>query len=366
MTKIQAEVHCLDCSHTQPAIGLDHRCPQCGGIFSFTHLPAYDPVPASGMARYKRSLPLPSDAELVTLGEGGTPLVEMPVEGRSVHFKCEYLNPTGSFKDRGAAVLVSVLAAAGVQEAFDDSSGNAGAAFAAYAARANLKARVLVPAYASGPKRDQIAAYGAEVVTIEGPRSAVTEAAVERAASGEIYASHSTLPHVIAGSATIAYELIEQLGDVPGGVITPVGQGTLLLGLAMGFKALLESGQIKRLPMLVGVQAKACAPITTAFNAGEEQSVSVEEGQSLAEGIRITTPYRSRQVLEAVKSFGGEMLAVDESQILPARDALAACGLYVEPTSAVVQAAMRQALTFVEDPVVAVLTGSGLKYTPSR
>jgi threonine synthase len=284
----------------------------------------------------------------------------MPVEERSVHFKCEYLNPTGSFKDRGAAVLVSALAAAGVQEAFDDSSGNAGAAFAAYAARAKLRARVLVPAYASGPKRDQIAAYGADVVTIDGPRSAVTQAAVERAASGEIYASHSTLPHVIAGSATIAYEIFEQLGDVPG------GQGTLLLGLAMGFKALLETGQINRLPMLVGVQAKACAPIATAFDAGEEQSVSVEEGQTLAEGIRIKTPYRDRQVLEAVRDFGGEMLAVDESQILPARDALAACGLYVEPTSAVVQAAMRQALAVVEDPVVAVLTGSGMKYTPSQ
>jgi threonine synthase len=317
------------------------------------------------MARFKRAMPVPDDAVWVGLGEGATPLLSQPVKGRSIYLKCEHLNPTGSFKDRGAAVLVSALAAAGVMEAFDDSSGNAGAAFAAYAARANITAHVLVPSYASGPKRNQIEAYGAKLVAIDGPRSAVTEAAVERAASGEVYASHAALPHVIAGNATIAFEIFEQLGNAPGGVITPVGQGTLLLGLAMGFQSLLASGHIQRLPALFGVQAQACAPIADAFAAGDEQTSKGAEGQTLAEGIRITTPYRANQVLRAVRGSKGAMLGVDESQILPARDALAGCGLYVEPTSAVVWPALTPVLAVVEDPVVAILTGSGLKFAPS-
>jgi threonine synthase len=364
MSRWEPSLRCRDCGHSQSVIEISYRCPACGGIFSFDEPPVFDPAPGWGMARYRRSLPLPEDANWVSLGEGDTPLVAIPIESRNVHFKCEHLNPTGSFKDRGASVLVSALAEANVTEAFDDSSGNAGAAFAAYAARAGIKARVLVPGYASGPKRDQIAAYSAELVAIDGPRSAVTRAAEELADTGGVYASHATLPHVMTGSATIAYELFEQLGGPPGGVITPVGQGTLLLGLALGFESLVASGRIKSLPKLVGVQAKTCAPIEAAFAQGVGEPIKVPEGETAAEGIRITNPYRGDEVLRAVNYSAGRMLSVPEQEIMPGRDALAAVGLYVEPTSAVVWAAIRPALAFLEDPVVVVLTGSGLKYAP--
>jgi threonine synthase len=314
------------------------------------------------MARYRRSIPLPSSAEFITLGEGGTPLVDLTIDGRRVYFKCEHLNPTGSFKDRGAAVLVSALAAAGVTQAFDDSSGNAGAAFAAYAARAGIKAKVLVPAYASGPKRDQIAAFGAEVVAIDGPRSAVSQRAVELAAEGELYASHATLPHLLAGSATAAYEIFEQLGRAPGAVIVPVGQGTLLLGLWIGFQSLQKAGLVELLPPLVGVQAEVCAPLAGAFKAGKEKPRPGQEGETVAEGIRITTPYRGDEILQAVRGSGGAMVTAAEAAIMPGRDALSAGGLYVEPTSAVVWDGVRQTLESLQDPVVAVLTGSGLKF----
>jgi threonine synthase len=148
------------------------------------------------------------------------------------------LNPTGSFKDRGSAVLVSALKAAGVEEVVEDSSGNAGASLAAYAARAAIQARIYVPEYASGPKRLQISAFGAQVVQIPGPRSATAEAVQREAKEGIAYASHAYLPHGIAGIATIAFEIAEQLKGSPGTVITPVGHGTLLLGLHRGFHAM--------------------------------------------------------------------------------------------------------------------------------
>lgn len=353
---------CRHCGRTEPSTELNYRCPTCGGIFSLMDLPIYDPLEQVGMARYRRSLPLPESAEFISLGEGDTPLVDLSISGRKVHFKCEHLNPTGSFKDRGAAVLVSALSAAGVSQAFDDSSGNAGAAFAAYAARAGIHARVLVPAYASGPKRDQIAAYGAELMAIEGARSEVTRRAVELADEGGVYASHATLPHLLAGNATIAFEIFEQLGQAPGGVIVPVGQGTLLIGLWIGFQALHASGRIAAPPPLIGVQAEPCAPLAAGFESGGDTPARVREGETVAEGIRISTPHRGAEVLQAVRGSGGRMVTVSESEIIPARDALSAVGLYVEPTSAVVWDGVRQVLASLEDPLVAVLTGSGLKY----
>ncbi len=214
-----------------------------------------------GMERYRKTLPLEPGTSLVHLGEGGTPLIHVELYGRSVFLKCEHLNPTGSFKDRGTAVLVSALAAQGVSKAIEDSSGNAGASFAAYAARVGIEATIYVPETASGPKQAQIKAHGAHVIRIPGPRSAVSEAVQREADRGAVYASHAYLPHGIAGMATIAYELVEQLGRAPAAVVTPVGQGTLFLGLHRGFIALRDAGLIEAMPRLIGVQALSCAPI---------------------------------------------------------------------------------------------------------
>jgi threonine synthase len=283
------------------------------------------------------------------------------VGSRVLHVKCEHLNPTGSFKDRGTAVLISALSSAEVAEAVEDSSGNAGASFAAYAARAGIRARVFVPFSASGPKRSQIEAYGAELVLVEGPRSAASEAVRRAADRGVVYASHAYLPHGMAGVATIAYEIVEQLGCAPGALLAPVGHGGLLVGVHRGFDALLCAGAIAALPRMIGVQARACAPVWAAYTSGGPGLSLVLEGETRAEGIRVRFPVRGDAVLAAVEASAGTMVAVSEEELLHAWEVLGRAGLYVEPTSAVVWSAASLLLDELPDPAVAILTGSGFK-----
>ncbi len=364
-TQPGAPFKCTNCGREY---GLDFGragCAVCGGILDLRCPLVFDPsqidVRAQGVWRYRHSLPLPANAQPVTLGEGGTPLVPVDVGGRTVHFKLEFGQPTGSFKDRGMAVMFTALRAAGVTEAIEDSSGNAGASFAGYAARAGIRARVFVPEAAAGPKRAQIAAYGAEIVAVPGPRSKAAEAALAAVAAGAHYASHVYNPIGLAGNATAAYELWEQLGHAPGTVVLPVGHGTLFLGLQRGFKALRAAGLIERLPRLVGVQALACAPIWAVQRYGREGLAMVAEGPTVAEGIRVVRPMRGDAVLAAVAESGGSLVAVDEPAIRAGHNALARLGLYVEQTSAVIW----EALSGLSGPdageVVAILTGSGLK-----
>ncbi len=276
-------------------------------------------------------------------------------------FKLETQNPTGSFKDRGTAVLVSYLRERGVSAAVEDSSGNAGASFAAYAARAGMSARVFVPAYASGPKREQIQHYGATVIPVPGPRSEAARAVLEEAQQGAVYASHAYLPHGLLGFASIAYELVWEMQTPPRSLILPVGHGSLLLGLARGFQALQAAGMVEQSPRLIGVQARACAPLVSAFQQGDTEPAQVEENETVAEGIRIQNPYRGKEVLQAVRDSGGRLVAVNEENIQRGRDQLGAVGFYVEMTSAVVWGGLQQVVDDLPDPVVVILTGHGLK-----
>ena len=211
------KIACINCGQKYPETGVLYKCPHCDGIFDLSEPIKFGRVDHSqpGIWRYASSFDL--DAAPVSLGEGNTPFVPAKVFGREVFFKCEYTNPSGSFKDRGSALLSSFLLSRGVSEAIEDSSGNAGASFAAYAARAGIKARIFVPESASGPKRQQIEMYGAELVRVPGPRANAAEAVRKAAESGQVYASHAYLPFNIPGYATCAYEIVEQLGRAPGG-----------------------------------------------------------------------------------------------------------------------------------------------------
>lgn len=359
------EFNCSNCRRPYPAEGVPHQCPHCGGVFALAghvdYRPEHIEAAQPGIWRYRHSFGLPQGAPIVNLGEGDTPLIAGAGFGKKLAFKLEYLNPTGSFKDRGSAPLASFLLARGVREAIEDSSGNAGASFAAYAARAGIAGRVFVPDYASGPKRAQIAAYGAELVSILGPRSEAALAVRRAAEGGAVYASHALLPFGLPGIATIAYELHQQLGGVPGSVIAPVGHGSLLLGISLGFGALKAAGIIQKSPVLIGVQARACAPLWALSTQGAAGLAWVTEGETKAEGVRVRQPVRGDQLLQAVDASGGRFLAVEEDQILPARDALARAGLFVEPTSAIVWAGLQQIASELPEPVVLILTGSGLK-----
>ncbi|MGH8650274.1 MAG: threonine synthase, partial [Burkholderiales bacterium] len=287
----------------------------------------------------------------------------------AVDLKLDFLMPTGSFKDRGMTVMVSYLKSCGITEVLEDSSGNAGASLSAYCARAGMRCRILVPESASYSKIAQIAACGADVVTIRGSRQDVADAAL--AMSREIfYASHNWQPFFGEGTKTLAYELWEQLGfRAPDSVVMPVGYGANVLGCDRGFSELLRNREIDRMPRLYGVQAANCAPYYAAFRAGVEHFMPVAVSPTVAEGIASSKPTRMREVLAPVRASGGEIVAVTEDEIVRALAALARQGFYVEPTSAAAAAGLSQLIARGaikrSETTVLVLTGTGLKASES-
>lgn len=314
--------------------------------------------------RYARAIGVDARSA-VTLGEGGTPLLERRWGDVPIRFKLEFMMPTGSFKDRGMTVMVSYLKSRGIDHVLEDSSGNAGASLSAYAAAAGMRCRILVPETASYPKIAQIAACGADVVTVRGSRQDVADAAL-RMSSEIFYASHNWQPFFIEGTKTLAYELWEQLGfRAPDNVITPLGYGSNVLGLDRGFDELLRNGEIARKPRIFGVQAANCAPCHAAWKSGGEAPVPVPVTPTVAEGIASSRPTRLREVLRAVRDSSGAIPAVSEEAIVAALGKLARMGLYVEPTCAAAAAGLAQLLeTGVigrDETTVVVLTGSGLK-----
>jgi threonine synthase len=314
--------------------------------------------------RYAKALLIPDD-RAVTLGEGWTPLVPAQVDGANVVFKLEYMMPTGSFKDRGMTVLVSYLKRCGIAHVLEDSSGNAGASLAAYAAAAGMRCRILVPETAAYPKIVQMAATGADVLTIRGSRQDVADAAL-RYARDMFYASHNWQPFFIEGTKTLAYELWEQSGfGVPDNIVIPLGYGSNICGCERGFEELKRRGEIAEMPRLFGVQASNCAPLHAAFEAGGEELVPARIAPTIAEGIASSKPTRTRAILRAVRRSGGAIVAVREEEIVAALALLACRGLYVEPTSAAAAAGLRRLLErkliAPHEKTVVILTGSGLK-----
>ncbi len=318
--------------------------------------------------RYARALPVGAE-HAVSLGEGWTPLLDGLWHGAPVHYKLEFMMPTGSFKDRGTTVMVSYLKSRGVSRVLEDSSGNAGASLSAYAAAAGLTCRILVPETASYPKIAQIAACGADVVTIKGSRQDVAEAALSQTADqsdATFYASHNWQPFFVEGTKTLAYELWEQSGfRAPDNLVVPLGYGSNVLGAERGFDELLRTGEIARRPRLFGVQAAHCAPYAAAFREGVEHLVPTPVRPTVAEGIATPKPTRVVEVLRAVRETGGTVVAVEEGEIVQALRELARRGLYVEPTSAAAAAGLTRLLASgvirPQEYTVLVLTGSGLK-----
>lgn len=354
---------CVSCGFSYPEDELPYLCPHCGQLFDLLdlqYLPETRDEDLIGIWKYWHGFGLPSEIPMVSLGEGNTPLIWDQDDGDSIAFKLEYLNPTGSYKDRGSAVLVSQLLARGIPLAVEDSSGNAGASFAAYAGRAGIHARIYVPETASGPKRSQIEVVGAELIRVPGPRSEAARAVRAAAAEGIPYASHAYLPFGMTGIATIAFEIYEQIGSMPGTIIAPVGHGSLLLAIMRGFKAIQQTEGSDRLPIFVGVQAAVCPPVALKFRGGATMQDAAPK--SLAEGVLVQNPVRGDAILKEFSSADDEIVMVDESEILSARDELARRGFYVEPTSALVWAAYRSRKGKYPGPVVMILTGSGFKF----
>ena len=317
--------------------------------------------------RYREALPISTETEIVTLGEGMTPIIPLDrTEDPGHYVKLDYLCPTGSYKDRGASVLLTHLKTLGVKEVVEDSSGNAGAAIAAYSARASIRCTIYCPESTSKGKLKQIAAYGAVLKLVPGNRAATTEA-VKQAAKNTCYASHNWHPFFLEGTKTLAYEITEQLeGNVPAHIICPVGFGSIYLGLHLGFQELHDANMIDRVPRLLGVQPATCCPI---YNAYRDKTPSISKmpqtGQTLAEGITAELPIRGEMILEAIRATNGAFTTVDNADIKAGMKTLANKGLYVEPTSAVVikgYKKFKEAGIIQEgDVVVSILTSIGLK-----
>lgn len=307
----------------------------------------------------------------VSLGEGNTPVVPLPniadfLGLASLHAKLEFASPTGSFKDRGTAVMLSAARQFGIDEIVEDSSGNAGASFAAYSARCGIKAHVFAPDSAPRAKLDQIKVYGAETHLIPGPREAAADAALAFCEENNlVYASHNLSPYFLEGTKTFAHELPSDFPcALPDHIVMPVGNGSLLLGAWIGLQEMKRCAAVDSLPRLHAVQAEAVMPIAAAFR-GEPWRPDLAT-RTIAGGISVARPPRLNQVIDVLRDSGGHSTAVPDSAIKDWQTRLARTeGLFCEPTSAAAFAGLSRLIQSgaigSAETVLVPITGSGLK-----
>ena len=359
-------IECSRCGQPSENV-LDFRCRSCGQSLEVRLQPNFDAkrilAKKWNVGRYVKSFPYMEDFEEVTLGEGWTPLVRL---NDNVYFKLESLNPTGSFKDRGSVALISAVRRQ-VQKAggylSEDSSGNAGASVAAYAARAGLKAKVYVPETVSGPKFSQIQFYGAEVVKVPGSRQKVAEEA-QKPEPRKFYVGHILHPLFTDGIRSLAYEIAEQFEwKAPERIYLPVSAGTLLLGVINGFKHLLASNVIESMPKIVACQTEQVSPLYRRFK--KLVYKPPEKVTSVADALVSVNPPLLDIMVKRLEEIAGDAIMVKEDEILEAFHELAKKGFFVEPSSAVAYAAYKKSLSSEEarakERTVIVLTGTGLK-----
>jgi len=357
---------CSNCKRFYPPQPARWRC-DCGSFLDLEFEPKF-PIEkivkrSPTLWRYREALPIHSNASVLSMNEGFTPLEEIELNGNRVLLKIDYLFPTGSYKDRGATVLVSKMKEWGVEKVVEDSSGNAGSAVAAYCAKAGIHCEVYVPQHTSPEKLVQIQAYGATLKKVEGSREKTAEKAMV-AASKIPYASHCWNPFFLHGTKTFAFEVWEQMGwKTPDTLVLPIGHGTLFLGAYLGFKELKESGMIKRIPKMVGIQSASCAPLYQAFKKGWKETHPIQKKETIAEGIAIAEPVRGRQILESIRKTEGEVLAVTEREIKVTLKEMGRRGHFIEPTSAATIAGLKKYLreNRQKAKIISTLTGMGLK-----
>jgi threonine synthase len=276
--------------------------------------------------RYRELLPVANDANVTTLGEGWTPLLPAPRYGAHIGVprllvKEEGALPTGSFKARGAAVGVSRARELGVRRIAMPTNGNAGAAWAAYAARAGIGATIAMPLGAPEVTRAEVRAAGAELRLVDG---LITDAgrdiaALLAASAGEVFdASTLKEPYRVEGKKTMGYEIAEQLGwRVPDVIVYPTGGGVGLIGIHKGLTELRTLGWIgERMPRLVAVQSTGCAPIVRAFAAGERRAQPWQDAWTVAFGINVPAPLGDELILDALYDTGGTAIAVEDKDLL--------------------------------------------------
>ena len=308
--------------------------------------------------RYGNLLDLPAHSKTVSLLEGNTPLIPMPrlssELGCELYVKFEGLNPTGSFKDRGMTAAISEAVGRGVETVICASTGNTAASAAAYAARAGLRAIVLIPdgKVAIGKLAGAVA-YGAEVIQVQGSFDDALSLVVEITQKTPIALVNSINPFRIEGQKTAAFEICDAMSNAPDWLCLPVGNAGNITSYWAGFKQ-----YQKGLPQILGVQAVGAAPLVLGH--------PVEKPETIATAIRIGRPARGEYALEAAQESKGKLIAVSDKEILSAQKVLAGEGVWVEPASAAGLAGLiaeteRESVDAKGKRVVVVCTGHGLK-----
>lgn len=335
----------------------------CGGVLDVVlDLSGVKELTCKGnLGIFRYSPLLPSISKQVTLGEGLTPTLKLSLGGIDVYFKLEYLNPTGSFKDRGSALAVSKALELSVSEVLEDSSGNTGISIAAYAGRAGIKASIYVPSDIPLGKYLLIKAFGANVIKA-GSRDDASRKALNDLTDGKYYIGHTWNPYFVEGTKTVAFEVYEFLGGVDY-VILPVASGTLLLGMWKGFNELLNLGLINEVPKLIAVQACGYDSLSKYLN--DIVRTECTEPTTLADAIRLTKAPRLPYMAEAISKSGGRLVIINDYHIIKAIKDLFSLGFAVEPTSAAAYAAFKLIRDELSGKVLIPLTGSGLKYVGS-
>jgi threonine synthase len=315
------------------------------------------------IAEYQASLPVPDGVRVVTLGEGGTPLLPAPIlseqTGCQVHLKVEGMNPTGSFKDRGMTVAVTLALAAGAKTVICASTGNTSASAAAYAARAGLDCAVLVPrGHIATGKLAQALAHGGRLLQVDGNFDDCLELVRKLAAEYPVALVNSINPDRMQGQKTAAFEVVDQLGDAPEAHFLPVGNAGNIAAYWLGYREYADTGKATRTPRMLGYQAAGAAPIVL--------GQPVREPVTIATAIRIGNPASWQLADAAAAESGGAIDSVTDGQILAAYRLLSEReGVFVEPASAAGVAGMLKACASGRiEPgtvVVCTLTGHGLK-----
>ena len=347
-------IACTACGKAYIPTVRTERCPECKGTLVITGMHAPRP-----RAKW---------TTCVSLGQGGTPTIPLPraremLGVASVRAKLEYLAPTGSFKDRGSSALIAAAAEEGVTEFVEDSSGNAGASMAAYAAAMGMGAHIFAPASASPGKLDQIRVFGARLHAIEGSRQEVTEAAIAFAGERGIpYLSHALSPWFIEGMRTFAEEIRES-ERLPSDIVIPVGNGSLLLAMAGVFWDGPTPNGVA--PRLHAVQSCAVDPLVRAVHGGESRSDGLVR-PTIASGISVASPPRLAEMANAVNVSGGTAVTVSDAAMSRWQRTLAASeGIFCEVTSAAALAGVEELIAegAIDDTasVLVPITGSGLK-----
>ncbi|MEM0322240.1 MAG: threonine synthase, partial [Thermoprotei archaeon] len=346
---VKAWFKCIGCNNTHPLEQDLLLCPVCGDLleveYDFNEIGAtaiFDVSNQLYVWKYRRLLPISENSVIVSLNEGGTRLIRCVNIGRQLSLKELYVknegdNPTGSFKDRGMTVGVTRAVQGKAKSVICASTGNTAASMSAYAARAGLKAYVVVPesGVAKG-KLLQSLVYGATVILVSENFDSALKRVLNSQGSGRAYLLNSVNPFRLEGQKTLAFEIYEQTHPtLPDKIFIPVGNGGNITALWKGFRELIELGLIERPPQIIGVQAEGASPIVRAYEVGLNQLQPVLNPTTYASAIRIGSPVRWKEALDAIRRSNGVALAVSDTQIRQAQQLLARLeGVFVEPASA--------------------------------